>query len=85
MASKPVTQDIQEKHIDAGEWEINSDQMLFMLQHNNDILLAFENDDMSYFKTLVSTVDYRKLFEDMSFDEAFDRYETMLEEDSDDS
>lgn len=67
------------------DWTLNTEQMLFMMAHNNEIETAFEVDDMQYFKTLVASDEYQSLFGEMSFDEAFDRYESMLEEDSGDS
>jgi hypothetical protein len=64
------------------DWSLNTDQMIFMLQHHNVIEAAFENDDMQFLRDLADSEAYRSIFGDMSFDEAYDRYEVMLEDDS---
>ena len=68
---------------DEDAWVLNADQMIFMLQHHNAIEQAYENDDDAYFQNLTTSEDYRELFGDMSFDEAYDRYECTVEESGD--
>lgn len=62
----------------AEEWALNPDQMLFMLQHHNAIEAAFANDDTAWVAEFMATSEYRALFGEMGFDEAYDRYETTL-------
>lgn len=61
------------------EWTLNTDQMVFMLQHHNPIVAAYEADDLDYLRELANSDDYKAVFGNMSFDEAYDRYECTLE------
>lgn len=61
-----------------GNWELNTEQMIFMLRLNNSILDAYENEDMEKLGDIEASGEYRDLFGDMTFDEAFDRYEEMI-------
>lgn len=70
---------------DEDDWILSSEQMIFMLQYNNAIEVAYENKDMDYLRRLEASDDYKAIFGKMSFDEAYDRYECMLEEDSGDA
>ena len=65
------------------DWSLSSDQMIFMLQHNNEIEAAYERDDLEFLRSLAASDEYKAAFGDMSFDEAYDRYETLLEDSSD--
>jgi hypothetical protein len=67
------------------QWILTTDQMIFMLQYHNPIEAAYENDDMEYLRSLAASEEYKSIFGDMSFDEAYDRYECMLEDDSADT
>jgi hypothetical protein len=60
-------------------WTLNANQMLYMLQNHNVIEAAFAEDDLGSLRQLAVSHEFRALFGDMSFDEAYDRYETMLE------
>lgn len=79
MISKPMPSLTQLSDSDADEWILDTNQMLFMMQHNNAIESAFRAEDMEYFRMLSASKEFQLLFVDMSFDEAFDRYECMLE------
>jgi hypothetical protein len=59
-------------------WDLNADQMFFMLEHHNLILQAYEQEDMATLNQLASSAPYQKIFGAMSWDEAFDRYESSL-------
>ncbi len=61
------------------EWTLNADQMVFMLQHHNPITAAYEADDLDFLRELADSQAYKSVFGMMSFDEAYDRYECMLE------
>jgi hypothetical protein len=65
---------------DNAAWILNADQMTFMLQHHNVIEAAYASDDLDFLRRLAASETYRGLFSDMGWDEAYDRYETMLEE-----
>lgn len=67
------------------DWSLTTDQMVFMMQHHNAIEEAYQNDDMDYLRGIESSAEYRALFGGMSWDEAYDRYECMVEEDCGDS
>lgn len=62
------------------EWSLTTDQMIFMMQHHNLIEQAFEDDDMDSLRTLAASEAFKLIFHDISFDEAYDRYESMLED-----
>lgn len=61
------------------DWLLDADQMIFMLQHHNAIEAAYESDDLDSLRELAGTDAYKAVFGVMSFDEAYDRYECMLE------
>ena len=61
-------------------WILNADQMTFMLQHHNAIETAYAANDIDFLRELAKSDAYRKLFGEMGWDEAYDRYETMLED-----
>jgi hypothetical protein len=61
------------------EWTLDADQMIFMLQRHNEIEAAYANEDMTALRELSELEEYLMLFGDMSFDEAYDRYESTLE------
>jgi hypothetical protein len=54
--------------------------MLFLLQHHNAIEAVYRNEDTTWVETLMADEAYQTLFGNMGFDEAYDRYETMLAE-----
>lgn len=90
VSNRDLTQDVPEI-VDNGsaqgqnaeiddEWSLNTDQMIFMMQHHNLIEQAFADDDMDSLRALAASEAYKMIFHDMSFDEAYDRYESMLED-----
>ena len=66
-------------------WTLTTDQMIFMLQHHNAVEAAYANDDMDFLRNLAASETFVAIFGEMSFDEAYDRYESMLEDDRADS
>lgn len=58
------------------DWTLNVDQMVFMIQHHNQIEDAFDRDDMDTLRTLAASQEFLTIFGDMSFDESYDRYES---------
>lgn len=62
------------------DWTLDTSQMFFMMRHNNEIQEAYKHDDMQALRDLAATDEFQAIFHDMSFDEAYDRYECALEE-----
>ena len=60
-------------------WSLDADQMIFMLQHHNPIEDAYERNDMDFLTQLEQSDEYIAAFGDMGWDEAYDRYETMID------
>jgi hypothetical protein len=60
------------------DWVLSVDQMIFMMQHHNEIEDAFDNIDMQALVDISNLKEYKDVFGDMSFDEAYDRYEDSL-------
>lgn len=68
--------------IEEDEWSLTAGQTLFMMQRHNAILEAYERDDVDFLKSLEASAEYQTAFGDMSWDEAFDRYEsTWIDQD----
>lgn len=63
------------------DWALTPEQMLFLMQNHNAIETAFAEDDLEFLRTFAASDEFTTLFKDMGFDEAYDRYETMLESD----
>jgi hypothetical protein len=61
------------------DWTLNADQMLFMLQHHNPIETAYADGDLDFLRELAQSEAYLAAFGEMPWDEAYDRYECMLE------
>lgn len=68
----------EEKHdlVQQDEWTLTPHQMLFMIQHHNFIEMAFEQDNLENLREFAASDEFRALFNEMSFDEAYDRYES---------
>jgi hypothetical protein len=66
----------------ADDWSLNPDQMFFMMEHHNLIMDAYANEATESLRKLALSSEYKSIFGEMSFDEAFDRYETSLEANS---
>lgn len=60
-------------------WTLTHEQFDFMLRHDAKIWFAYTQDDMTYLNNLEQSDEYRLLFGNMSFDEAIDRYECVLD------
>jgi hypothetical protein len=72
----------EDEAIEDDDWSLTPEQMFFMFENHNDIEIAFEEGDMEALRTLAATEEFLSLFGEMSFDEAYDRYETVLEDGS---
>jgi hypothetical protein len=60
------------------EFTLNAAQMAFMLNIEAAAEQADQGDDDAFFSSLVATDQWISLFGDMSWDQAYDRYEIML-------
>src|SRR5690348_8665775 len=60
---------------DDGNWALEGAQLELMLQHLDEIEAAYEADDLSRLDALIDSDEYRDLFGDMPWDEAYDRFE----------
>ena len=72
-------QEKKQEAVQQDEWTLTPRQMLFMMQHHNFIEAAFEQDNLNTLRELAQSDEFVTLFGDMSFDEAYDRYECTLE------
>ena len=64
-------------------WTLNSEQMIFMLQHHNFVENAYAEDNMTVLRELEASETYKTAFGEMSWDEAYDRYESFLNKEYD--
>jgi hypothetical protein len=60
---------------DDDSWALEGAQLAFMLQHQDQIESAYEASDLSSLDALIVSNEYRALFGDMPWDEAYDRFE----------
>jgi hypothetical protein len=79
--SKQTSQDFPENS-QRDDWTLTTDQMIFMLQHHNAIESAYRVNDLAFLRKLETSSHYKRVFGDMSWDEAYDRYEEMLDADT---
>ena len=61
------------------DWLLTPEQMLYLMQNHNLIERAFAEENMETLRAFAAAEAFKNLFSDMGFDEAFDRYETMLD------
>lgn len=74
--SKRTSQDLPENQ-QSEDWTLTTDQMIFMLQHHNAVESAYRVDDMAFLRKLEASSQFKRLFGNMSWDEAYDGYEEM--------
>ena len=67
---------------DDDDWTLNGAQVEFMMCHHNPIEAAYRREDMGYLRLLETSEEYQAVFDIMSWDEAFDRYECILDGDT---
>jgi hypothetical protein len=79
------TQAHQNDQADADHWILDTDQMIFMMQHHNMIEAAYASEDLDSLRLLAASEAFKSVFGEMSFDEAYDRYECALEDNRADS
>src|SRR5262245_36558153 len=60
------------------KWTLTAAQIAFMLVYHNAIEEAFAKDNLDSLREMAASSDFKSVFGEMSFDEAYDRYETVL-------
>jgi hypothetical protein len=67
---------LQEQFTDSDDdWALEGAQLAFMLQHRDQIEAAYDSDDVTALDIFADSEEYRALFGDMPWDEAYDRFE----------
>jgi hypothetical protein len=59
---------------------LTSEQMFFFLEHHNMIMEALNYDNREALLKLASGTAYHAVFGDMSWDEAYSKYERFLDD-----
>jgi N-acyl-D-aspartate/D-glutamate deacylase len=60
------------------DFSLNAAQMEFMLRVHNAAEKADASEDDAFFDQIVASEEWKHLFDDMSWDQAWDRYEIMI-------
>lgn len=68
----------------ADEWALQGPQLAFMIQHHDEIERAYQAGEMAALGQIAASEEYRAVFGDMPWDEAYDRYEETWWVDDDD-
>lgn len=61
-----------------GDWSLSGEQMLFLMQHSNMIAAAMADDNFDAIRNLAVSKEFVSRFGPMGFDEAYDRYATII-------
>ena len=56
-------------------WALEGSHLAFMLQHRDEIEAAYEAGNLSLLDEIEASEEYRTLFDNMPWDEAYDRFE----------
>jgi hypothetical protein len=67
----------QNESMDEDDFSLNTAQMVFMMNHENAIEQAYSAHNMEFLRQLAESGEYKELFGDMGWDQAYDRYECM--------
>lgn len=62
-------------HQDKELWALEGEQFNFMIRNHDAIMAAYAAEDRVPLDELERSEEYKRLFGDMPWDEAFDRYE----------
>lgn len=63
---------------DQMDWGLSPEQLAFMQARDSEIEEAYRKDDDGFFIQIISSDDWGRLFGEMSWDEAYDRYEFSI-------
>lgn len=58
------------------DWTLTPEQMKWMDDNADDVTYAFDNEYFDVVRALADSDDFKALFGEMTFDEAYDRYTT---------
>jgi len=72
---KRILLDRLQADLDREPWALADEQLGFMIRHHELIENAYARDDMEALRELARSAEYRAAFGEMSWDEAYDRYE----------
>jgi len=65
------------------DWTLSPEQMLWLFQHHNEIEDGFHADDLEALRALADSDAFKRVFGEMGFDEAYDRYQCALDGEDD--
>jgi hypothetical protein len=65
-----------EQNVD--DFRLSAEQMVFMINIDAAAELADQSDDYEFFDNLTASDEWKQLFGEMSWDNAYDRYEIMI-------
>lgn len=68
--TRPVTED--------DDFILNAAQMQFMINAHNAAEAAYATEDWAIIDEITASDEWQRLFGDMSWDQAYDRYEIMM-------
>jgi hypothetical protein len=60
------------------EFRLTAEQMVFMINVDAAAEIADQSDDYAFFDTLVASDEWKRIFGELSWDNAYDRYEIMI-------
>lgn len=72
-----ITYRMQERRRNGDDWILSIEQLVFMFDRHYDIARAEKADDDAWFQQLMGSEEWRDVFGNMGFDEAYDRYECV--------
>jgi hypothetical protein len=64
------------------DWTLTGEQMIYFLKYNNLIEAAYSENDMKTLRILAASDEFKAIFGNIRWDEAYDRYESMILENS---
>lgn len=76
MATQPITNPVTQADIE--DFTLTAAQIAFMINIDAAAERADAADDYDFFDGVVASDAWRGLFGDMSWDQAYDRYEIMI-------
>jgi len=76
MTERALSENITSQEDD---FRLTAEQMVFMINIETAAEQADEADDYTFFDSLVASQEWQTCFGKMSWDQAFDRYEIMID------
>jgi hypothetical protein len=66
------------QNIEEDDFTLNAAQMQFMINAHNAAETAYASKDWTIIDEVTASEEWRQLFGEMSWDQAYDRYEIMM-------